>query len=75
MRQTLRDGYLYYELFPYPEVLERKWFACTRKTVNRIIPSPNEDGVYLEMLPRQAAPIEIILRNEHRGKSISSEIV
>ncbi|WP_108859965.1 hypothetical protein [Ruegeria sp. Alg231-54] len=64
---ALRDRYLHDELIRYLGVLERKRFAHTRDIVNRVIPSPNEDGVYLEMLPRQAASIEIFLRNEHRG--------
>jgi len=59
-----RDGYLHTNIFRYPVASERKRFARTREILERSSPGPDEDGVYLEMIARQAASIEMMLRGE-----------
>lgn len=51
--------------FKYPVRTERLRWARTRDILQRTSPGPDEDGVYLEMIARQAASIEVILRQEH----------
>lgn len=51
--------------YRYPASTERLRWARTRDILQRTSPGPDEDGVYLEMIARQAASIEIILRQEH----------
>jgi hypothetical protein len=56
----VRCGY-----FNYPLATERVRWARTRDILQRSSPGPDEDGVYLEMIARQAASVEVILRQEH----------
>jgi hypothetical protein len=62
------DGYLYTNFFKYPVAVERQRFARTREILERASPGPDEDGVYLEMIARQAASIEMMLRGELEPK-------
>lgn len=48
--------------FHYPATLEKQRLALTRDIIRRTSPGAAEDGVYLEMIARQAASIEIVLR-------------
>ncbi|MEO5883520.1 MAG: hypothetical protein ABIQ06_13965 [Caldimonas sp.] len=52
----------------YPAATEPVRWARTREILQRSSPGPDEDGVYLEMIARQAASIEVILRREHSGE-------
>jgi hypothetical protein len=52
--------------FSYPLELEKKRWARTRDIIHGVAPGPNEDARYLEMVARQAASIEMMLRGEHR---------
>lgn len=63
---VVSDGSIFDGNFRYPEALERKRFGRTRDIVNRVVPGPDEDGSYLEMMARQAASIEMMLRGEHK---------
>ncbi len=58
--EFVRDG-----VFKYPIHLEKIRWRRTRDIIRRVMPGMDEDPVYLEMLARQAASIEIILRQEH----------
>lgn len=51
--------------FKYPACTERLRWARTRDILQRTSPGPDEDGSYLEMIARQAASIEVVLRQEH----------
>jgi hypothetical protein len=64
---TERDGFIYSGL-KYPAVLERQRWARTREIIARVSPGPDEDGSYLEMLARQAASVEMVLRGDFSGK-------
>lgn len=59
-----REGFLHTGIFKYPVAVERVRFARTREILERSSPGPDEDGVYLEMIARQAASIEMMLRRE-----------
>ncbi len=61
----LIDGQLRSQFGRYPEATERLRWARTREILERAAPGVDEDGVYLEMLARQAASIEMVLRSEH----------
>jgi hypothetical protein len=66
------DGsYLLDDVFRYPDDSERARWALTRQIIERVAPGPFEDPVFLEMLARQAASIEIALCPE--GGTISPE--
>jgi hypothetical protein len=56
----IRDG-----LFGYSETLEPVRWSRTRDIIQRVVPAANEDPVYLEIVARQAASIEIVLRQEN----------
>jgi hypothetical protein len=58
----LRVGYL-----KYPAVLEELRWRRTREIIQRVRPGGDEDPIYLEMLARQAASFEIIMRQEYTG--------
>ena len=49
----------------YPARHERLRWARTREILSRSSPGPQEDGSYIEMIARQAASIEMVLRQEH----------
>ncbi len=51
--------------FRYPAQLERKRWARTRDIILRVAPGADEDASYLEMVARQAASVEMILRGEY----------
>lgn len=55
--------------FRYPERLERRRWARTREIIERCAPGPDEDASYFEMIARQAASVEMILRGEHAEPS------
>src|SRR5690554_360523 len=65
---SVDQGYVYASGFKYPLVMERLRWARTRDIIQRVAPGPYEDATYLEMLARQAASVEIILRREHTGQ-------
>ncbi len=62
------SDYVYASGFRYPLAMERLRWARTRDIIHRVAPGPFEDATYLEMLARQAASVEIILRGEHTGQ-------
>jgi hypothetical protein len=66
-QSTERDGFIYDGL-KYPAGLERQRWARTREIIARVSPGPGEDGRYLEMLARQAASVEMVLRGDIGGK-------
>jgi len=51
--------------YRYPAQLERKRWARTRDIIHRVAPGADEDPTYLEMVARQAASVEMMLRGEH----------
>ena len=66
--QAVRDGsFIREHVFKYPAPMEALRWKRTREVINRVVPGMDEDPVYLELLARQAASIEIILRQEHTG--------
>jgi hypothetical protein len=62
-----KGGFIYEGVSKYPEEMERLRWQRTRDVIRRVVPGMDEDPVYLELLARQAASIEIILRQEHSG--------
>lgn len=52
---------LWLEGFRYDAATEQARFQRTREIIDRVEPGPHEDGVYLEMLARLAASIEMHL--------------
>jgi hypothetical protein len=56
----IRDG-----LYSYREMMEPVRWSRTRDIIKRVVPGVDEDPIYLESIARQAASIEIILRQEH----------
>lgn len=54
-------------LYQYPAELERLRWQRTRDILHRVSPGNSEDPHYIEILARQAASIEVILRQEHTG--------
>lgn len=61
----IKNGRVQDFAFSYPLALEQKRWARTRDIIHRVSPGPNEDATYLEIVARQAASIEMILRQEH----------
>jgi hypothetical protein len=62
---TIEDGRVRSFAFSYPLALEQKRWTRTRDIIHRVAPGLNEDPAYLEMVARQAASVEMILRREH----------
>lgn len=60
--EFIRDG-----VFKYPAHLEELRWKRTRDVIQRVVPGVDENPPYLEVLARQAASIEIVLRQEHTG--------
>jgi hypothetical protein len=64
--QSIRKGeFVRVGVFRYPAQLEELRWRRTRDVIQRVVPGMDEDPVYLEMLARQAASIEVVLRQEH----------
>lgn len=57
------------EGFRYDPRLEGLRFARTRALIERAAPGPDEDPRYLEMIARQAASVEMVLRGEYDDDS------
>lgn len=51
--------------FKYPAGIEELRWQRTKNIIQRVRPGVDEDPVYLEMLARQAASVEMILRQEY----------
>lgn len=49
----------------YPAQIEQLRWNRTRAIIQRVIPGLDEDPIYLELLARQAASIEMVLLREH----------
>lgn len=64
---VVEEAFVHSGPYRYPLHTERLRWARTRDILERSSPGPDEDGVYLEMVARQAAAIEMILRQEHTG--------
>lgn len=64
---VVKEAFVHSGPYRYPLHTERLRWARTRDILERSSPGPDEDGVYLEMVARQAAAIEMILRQEHTG--------
>ena len=65
-KQSKREGqFIRSGIFKYPSVTEELRWQRTRDVIQRVKPGIDEDPVFLEILARQAASIEIILRQEH----------
>jgi len=64
----IEGGWVYSSGFRYPEAAERLRWARTRDIIVRSSPGGDEDASYLEMLARQAASIEMVLRGEYAGE-------
>ena len=62
---TEHDGWIFSSRQRYPAPLERRRWQRTRDIIRRTSPGADEDPAYLEMVARQAASIEMILRGEH----------
>jgi hypothetical protein len=62
-----KGGFIYEGALKYPEEMERLRWQRTRDVIRRVVPGMDEDPVYLELLARQAASVEIILRQELSG--------
>lgn len=71
---TEQDGFIYSSGLRYPARTERQRWARTRDIINRASPGEDEDASYLEMIARQAASIEMIMRGESSGKPIARNI-
>jgi hypothetical protein len=62
MDPSLRDGDFVWEAgFRYRATTEASRWERTRQIIDRVGPGPNEDGVYFELLARQAASVELTL--------------
>lgn len=64
-----REGFIVDGPFRYPEHTERLRWARTRDIIKRVSPGQDEDPNYLEMIARQAASVEMILRHEHEAEA------
>lgn len=67
-----REGFIVDGPFRYPEHTERLRWARTRDIIMRVSPGQDEDPNYLEMIARQAASVEMILRHEHEAEANGS---
>lgn len=66
VEQSVRDGeFIRAGSFKYPAQIEELRWQRTRDIIRRVVPGPNEDPVYLEIIARQAASIELFLRQEY----------
>jgi hypothetical protein len=66
--QSVRQGEFIREAgYKYPAGLEELRWQQTRDVIRRVAPGMDEDPVYLEMLARQAASVEIILCQKDTG--------
>jgi hypothetical protein len=67
--QSVRDGeFIRAGVFKYPARTEELRWQRTRDIIRRAVPGPNEDAVYLEIIAREAASIEMFLRQEYSDK-------
>lgn len=64
-RGILKGDVIRDELFGYPAKLELIRWSRTKDILTRVSPGADEDPRFIEMLARQAASIEVILRQEH----------
>jgi hypothetical protein len=70
--QSVRQGDFIREgINKYPAALEELRWKRTRDIIERIVPGVDEEPVLLEMLARQAASVEIILRREYTSEPSS----
>ena len=64
--QSIRKGEFICEgVFKYPARLEELRWQRTREIIQRVVPGRGEDPIYLEMIARQAASLEITLCRQH----------
>ena len=65
-RGILKGDVIRDELLDYPAKLERIRWSRTKDILTRVSPGEDEATRFLKMLARQAASIEVILRQEHK---------
>lgn len=63
----VRGDHVRYAPFRYALATERQRWARTREVLQRVAPGPDEDGRQLEMVARQAASVEMVLRGDCGG--------
>jgi hypothetical protein len=68
-QSTVRGDLIYSPEFKYPVHTERLRWTRTRDIISRSSPGDDEDANYVEMIARQAASVEMILRGEHEGSA------
>ena len=73
---SVREGpYICDKVFKYPADAEHARWALTRQIIERVNPGPFEDPVFLEMLARQAASVELALHPSDREGAISPQVL
>lgn len=73
---SVRDGpYIRDEVFEYPADTEQARWVLTRQIIERVNPGPFEDPVFLEMLARQAASVELALHPSDHAGAVSPEVL
>ena len=63
-QSSIRGDWIHSSGFKYPTHTERLRWARTREIITRSSPGADEDSSYLEIVARQAASVEMILRGE-----------
>jgi hypothetical protein len=62
-----KDDFIHEGVFKYPAGIEELRWQRTREIIRRVVPGTDENPIYLEMLARQAASLEIALCKQHTG--------
>jgi hypothetical protein len=73
---SVREGpYIRDEVFRYPFNAEQARWDLTRQIIERVNPGPWEDPVFLEILARHAASVELALHPSDREGAISPAVL